>query len=40
MDETLDKINLTDPREILDIHEESPLELEREDDIDEHEVIL
>ena len=37
-DEALDKINLrvTKPREILDIHEESPLELEKEDDIDEH----
>ena len=38
MDEALDKINprVTNPREILDIHEESPLELQKEDDIDEH----
>ena len=38
MDEVLDKINLrvTNPREILDIHEESPFELEREDYINEH----
>ena len=38
MDEALDKINprVTNPREILDIHEESPLELEREDYINEH----
>ena len=38
LEEALDKINprVTNPREILDIHEESPLELEREDDINEH----
>ena len=38
MDEALDKINprVTNPREILDIHEESPLELKREDYINEH----
>ena len=36
--EALDKINprVTNPRENLDIHEESTLELEREDDINEH----
>jgi hypothetical protein len=38
LDEALDKINprVTSPREILDFHEESTLELEKEDDIDEH----
>ena len=38
LEKALDKINprVTNPREILDIHEESPLELEKEDDIDEH----
>ena len=38
LEEALDKINLrvTNPREILDIHEESTLELEKEDDINEH----
>ena len=36
--EALDKVNLkvTNPREILDIHEELTLELEKEDDINEH----
>ena len=36
--EALDKINprVTNPRKILDIHEESPLELEREDYFSEH----
>ena len=38
MDEALDKINLrvTNPSKILDIHEESTLELEKEDDISNH----
>ena len=38
LEEALDKINprVTNPREILDIHEESTLELEKEDDINEH----
>jgi hypothetical protein len=38
LEEALDKINLrvTNPKEILDIHEESTLELEKEDDINEH----
>jgi len=38
LEEALDKINsrVTNPRAILDIHEESPLELEKENDIDEH----
>ena len=38
LEEALIKINLrvTNPRKILDIHEESPLELEREDYINEH----
>ena len=38
MDKALDKINprVTNPREILDIHEEPTLELEKEDDINEH----
>ena len=38
MDEALEKVNprVTNPREILDIHEEPPLELEKEDDIDGH----
>ena len=38
LEEAFDKVNprVTNPREILDIHEESPLELEKEDDIDEH----
>jgi len=38
LEEALVKINprVTNPREILDIHEESPLELEREDYINEH----
>ena len=38
LEEAIVKINprVTNPREILDIHEESPLELEREDYIDEH----
>ena len=38
LEEALDKINprVTNPRENLDIHEESTLELEREDDINEH----
>ena len=38
LEDVLDKINLrvTNPSEILDIHEDSTLELEKEDDIDEH----
>jgi hypothetical protein len=38
LEEALDKINLrvTNPKKILDIHEESTLELEKEDDINEH----
>ena len=38
LEEVLDKIDLrvTNPSKILDIHEESTLELEREDDINEH----
>ena len=38
LEEALDKINLrvTNPSEILDIHEESTLELEKEDDINRH----
>ena len=38
LDEALDKINprVTKPREILDIHEESTLELEKEDNINKH----
>jgi hypothetical protein len=38
MDEALDKTNPrdTNPREILDIHEESTLEFEKKDDINEH----
>ena len=38
LEEALDKINsrVINPSEFLDIHEESPLELEEEDDIDEH----
>ena len=38
LEEALDKINsrVTNPREILDIHEETTLESENEDDIDEH----
>ena len=38
LEEALDKINpkVTNPSEILDIHEESTLELEKEDDINEH----
>ena len=38
LEEALDKINsrVTNPWEILDIHEESTLELEKEDDINEH----
>ena len=38
LEEALVKINprVTNPREILDIHEESPLELEREDYINEY----
>ena len=38
LEEALDMINLrvTNPREILDIHEESTLELEKQDDINEH----
>ena len=38
LEEALDKINprVTNPREILDIHEESTLEHEKEDYIDEH----
>ena len=38
LEEALVKINqrVTNPREILDIHEESPLEFEREDYINEH----
>ena len=38
LEEAFDKVNprVTNPREILDIHEESPLELEKEDDINEH----
>ena len=38
LEEALDKINprITNLREKLDIHEESTLELEREDDIDEY----
>jgi hypothetical protein len=38
LEEALDKINLrvTNPREFLDIHEESTLELEKEDDINEY----
>ena len=37
-EDALDKINprVTNPRENLDIHKESILELEREDDINEH----
>ena len=37
-EDALDKINprVTNPRENLDIHEESTIELEREDDINEH----
>jgi hypothetical protein len=37
LEEALDKINLrvTNPSEILDFHEESPLELGKEDDINE-----
>ena len=38
LEEAIVKINprVTNPRENLDIHEESTLELEREDDINEH----
>jgi hypothetical protein len=38
LEEALNKINLrvTNPREFLDIHEESTLELEKEDDINQH----
>ena len=38
LEEALDKINprVTNPRENLGIHEESTLELEKEDDINEH----
>ena len=38
LEEALDKINprVTNPREILDIHEELTLELEKEDYISEH----
>ena len=38
LEEALDKINLrvTNPREILDIHEKSILELEKQDGINEH----
>jgi hypothetical protein len=38
LEEALNKINLrvTNPREFLDIHEESTLELEKEDDINEY----
>jgi hypothetical protein len=38
LEEVLDKIDLrvTNPSEILDIHEESTLELEKEDDINKH----
>jgi len=38
LEEALDKINprVTNPREILDIHEKSILELEKEDGINEH----
>jgi hypothetical protein len=38
LEEALDKINprVINPREILDIHEESTLELEKEADINEH----
>ena len=38
LEEALDKINpkVTNPSEILDIHEESTMELEKEDDINEH----
>ena len=38
LEEALDKINprVTNPREILDIHQESTLELEKEDDINKH----
>lgn len=38
MDEALDETNPRDnnPREILDIHEESPLEVENDGDINEH----
>jgi hypothetical protein len=37
LEEALDKINprVTNPRKILDIHEESTLELEKEDNINE-----
>jgi hypothetical protein len=37
LEEALDKINprVTNPSEILDFHEESPLELGKEDDINE-----
>jgi len=38
LEEALDKINprVTNPREFLDIHEESTLEIENEDDINQH----
>jgi hypothetical protein len=38
LEEALDKINprVTNPRKILDVHEESTLELEKEDNINEH----
>jgi hypothetical protein len=38
LEEAVDKINprVTNPREILDIHEESTLELKKEDNINEH----
>ena len=38
LEEALDKINprVNNPREILDIHEESTLDHEKEDDINEH----
>ena len=38
LEEALDEINprVTNSREILGIHEESTLELEKEDDINEH----
>lgn len=38
MDEALDETNPRDnnPRKILDIHEESPLEVEKDGDINEH----
>ena len=38
LEKALDKINprVTNPREILDIHEESTLELEKEDDVNKH----